>query len=753
MYKMKRRERSSREKYYNIRRTIIVFGVLMIVLLVSALVLGIVSAKRMKEIVRDDFNNQQLILSRYAANQIEDNLNFIKTELSLLSLSPSIQYMEVSWSNRMNTTLTRVKDEGVLEVRFLDIKGETAYIVDNLGVSRSIKSHFQDTKYFKWALQESNRNRIYVGEATNESEQYPEKIVMTLVTPTYQESIDEAHPVPTGNMAGVLLFTVDVSSLVGNVIEKIKSGKTGYAWGIDNKGMFLYHPEDEFIGKDAFKARASRKPKVSFDQINLIQKEKMLEGEEGAGWYTSGWHGDIEEETDKLIAYAPVYLTSGQDRNWSIAVVAPISEIEGKVHSVYLRQFYIQGVIVLVIVFGSIYVIGFERRWARVLEEEVTKKTEYLTKTLDKLEKSEEKYRTLVESAEDLIFATDEEGKYLSMNRCASRFFRGEPEDFIGKNMSDLFSKDSAELQMGFVRQVFNTGKNVNVKHPVQVGEREYWFTSNFVGIKNENGKVFNVLGISRDITERKKMEDEQMYNTEKLASLGKLSAGVAHELNNPMAIILGFTDLLLENAEPGSKNNEMLETVEKQALNSKRILESLLGFARYREKTEYATDANGDIEKVLAVVEHMMATKNITVERNLAKDLPKVRGDSGHLQQVFMNLITNAVAVMEGGGVLTIVTRLNEPGNKVEIRFKDTGHGIKKEYRDKIFEAFFTTKRVGEGTGLGLSVCHGIVTKYGGEMTFETVSEEEDRERKGTTFIVYLPIVPSGSEQIPAQT
>jgi PAS domain S-box-containing protein len=750
---MKNRETSSRERYYNIRKTIIVFGIIMIVLLISALVLGMVSAKRMKEIVRDDFNKQQLILSRYAANQIEDNLNFIKTELSLLSLSPAIQYMEVSWPNRMNTALTRVKEEGVIEIKFLDIKGETAYIVDNLGVSRIMKGHFQDTEYFKWALLNSNRNRIYVGEATSESEQYPEKIVMILVTPTYQESIDDAHPVPTGHMTGVLIFTVDVYYLVGKVIKDIKSGKTGYAWGIDNKGIFLYHPEDEFIGKDAFKARASRKPKVSFDQINLIQQEKMLEGKEGTGWYTSGWHGDIKEEIKKLIAYAPVYLASGEDRNWSIAVVAPISEVEGKVHSVYLRQFYIQGVIVLVIVFGSIYVISFERRWARVLEEEVTKKTEYLTKTLDKLEKSEEKYRTLVESAEDLIFAIDEQGKYLSMNKCASRFFRGDPEDLLGKNMSDLFSKDSAELQMGFVRQVFNTGKNVNVKHPVQVGKREYWFTSNFVGIKNENGKVFNVLGISRDITERKKMEDEQMYNTEKLASLGKLSAGVAHELNNPMAIILGFTDLLLEKAEPGSKNQEMLETVEKQAFNCKKILESLLGFARYREKTEYSTDANEDIEKVLAVVEHMMATKNITVERNLAKDLPKVRGDSGHLQQVFMNLVTNGVAVMEGGGVLTIVTRLNEPGNKVEIRFKDTGHGIKREYRDKIFDAFFTTKRVGEGTGLGLSVCHGIVTKYGGEMTFETVSEEEDRERKGTTFIVYLPVVHSGSEHIPAET
>lgn len=753
IYKMRKKETSSRERYYNIRKTIIIFGILIIVLLISALVLGMVSAKRMKEIVRDDFNKQQLILARYAAHQIEDNLDNIKKELSLLSLSPTIQYMEVSWPDKMKATLSRVKNDGVIEIRLLDIKGETAYIVNSMGSSRIIKGNFQNTEHFKWAILKSSKNRIYVSDVTRKSEQYPEKIVMIFAIPTYQESIDDAHPVPTGEISGVLLFTVDVSYLVSNVIKDIKSGKTGYAWAIDTKGIFLYHPKDEFIGRDAFKARASKKPMVSFERINMIQKEKMLEGKEGTSWYTSGWHGDVETETKKLIAYSPVYLTSDHVRKWSLAVVAPMSEVEGTIHSLYLRQLYIQGVIVLVIVFGSIYVISFERRWARVLEEEVTKKTEYLTRTLDKLEKSEEKYRTLVESAEDLIFTIDEEGRYLSMNRYATRFFQGEPEELIGKNMYDLFSKESADLQMGFVRQVFNTGKNVNVKHQVQVGKNDYWFTSNFVGIKNENGKVFHVLGISRDITERKKMEDEQMYNTEKLASLGKLSAGVAHELNNPMAIILGFTDLLLEKAEPKSKNREMLETIEKQALNCKKILESLLGFARYREKTEYATDVNEDIEKVLSVVENMIVTKKIKLVRNLAKDLPKVRGDSGHLQQVFMNLITNAVATMEGGGVLTIVTRLNEPGNKVEMLFKDTGHGIKKEYRDKIFDAFFTTKRVGEGTGLGLSVCHGIVTKYGGEITFETISEEEDKEMKGTTFTVSLPVVPSGSEQIPVQT
>src|SRR4030065_265322 len=120
-----------------------------------------------------------------------------------------------------------------------------------------------------------------------------------------------------------------------------------------------------------------------------------------------------------------------------------------------------------------------------------------------------------------------------------------------------------------------------------------------------------------------------------------------------------------------------------------KRIVENLLGFARYPETIEYSTDVNVNVERVLSVVENILVIKKITLEKNLAGDLPKARGDSGHLQQVFMNLITNAVAAMEGGGVLTISTRLNEPGNRVEILFKDTGHGIKREYRDKIFALF----------------------------------------------------------------
>src|SRR4030042_5551927 len=230
MNKVNKKESYHRDKYYNVRKAILFFGILMLVLLLSALYLGLLSAKNMKEIIRDDFNKQQLILARYATHRIEDSMELIKRELSLLSLSPSIQYLEVSWASRMNTSLSSVKEQGVIQIRLIDKNGETAYVLDNRGVPHIIKDNFRDTEFFKWALLKENKKRIYMGKVTKESEQYPEKLVMILAAPTYEESIDEAYPKPSGRLSGVILFTVDVTHLVRKAVGDIRSGKTGYAW-------------------------------------------------------------------------------------------------------------------------------------------------------------------------------------------------------------------------------------------------------------------------------------------------------------------------------------------------------------------------------------------------------------------------------------------------------------------------------------------------------------------------------------------
>lgn len=261
-------------------------------------------------------------------------------------------------------------------------------------------------------------------------------------------------------------------------------------------------------------------------------------------------------------------------------------------------------------------------------------------------------------------------------------------------------------------------------------------------------GVVTQLVVMEGDIAKSKKNSGE-LFDTQILTPQGKLAAAVAHELNNPLAVILGFTDLLMDKMDSDSQSHEILKAIERQAHNCKRIVECLSIFTRYPDTAEYSTDVNVNLEKMISVIENILDAKKITLDKNLAKDLPKAKGNMGDLRQVFMNLTTNAIAAMNRGGHLTVSTRLNTPGNRLEILFKDTGHGIKREYRNRIFDPFFTTRKAREGAGMGLSVSYDLVSKYGGDITFETVDEEEDRERKGTTFTVSLPVASLESKQI----
>jgi signal transduction histidine kinase len=201
----------------------------------------------------------------------------------------------------------------------------------------------------------------------------------------------------------------------------------------------------------------------------------------------------------------------------------------------------------------------------------------------------------------------------------------------------------------------------------------------------------------------------------------------------------MGFTEILLDRIPPDSKEHEILKTVERQGLNAKRIVEKLMTYARQPSKQEEFTDLNKDVEMVLSLLQNSLLTNKIELDMRLARELPRVHGDSGELQQVFINLVNNAVAAMPHGGKLTVMTKVNPYSHMVEAIFADNGTGIPKEIADRIFDPFFTTKKVGEGTGLGLSVSYAIANKYGGNIRFETRLPEADGGNQGTTFFVTL--------------
>jgi two-component system NtrC family sensor kinase len=228
-----------------------------------------------------------------------------------------------------------------------------------------------------------------------------------------------------------------------------------------------------------------------------------------------------------------------------------------------------------------------------------------------------------------------------------------------------------------------------------------------------------------------------QLIHSEKLASLGRMAAGVAHEINSPLTGIVTFGHLLQKKFSPGTQEREDIEVIIDQANRCSNIIKGLLGFARASAAEKASSNINDVLNSSLNIVRNKADFFNIKLITDFDESLYRVKADPSQLQQVFLNMIVNAADAIEGKGTITIVTRnVKEDDGRdfIEIEFRDTGPGISDETLAKIFEPFFTTKPVGKGTGLGLAVSHGIVQEHGGTVTVKSIVGE------GTSFFIRLP-------------
>jgi two-component system NtrC family sensor kinase len=234
----------------------------------------------------------------------------------------------------------------------------------------------------------------------------------------------------------------------------------------------------------------------------------------------------------------------------------------------------------------------------------------------------------------------------------------------------------------------------------------------------------------------------EELINAEKLASLGRMAAGVAHELNSPLTGIVTFAHLLKDRLPPQDKEaQEDLQVIIEQAERCSKIIKGLLGFSRKAAYEKVELSLNDLLEATLGMVRNQARFHNIQFRIEMAPDLRPVVADPNQLQQVFLNMLINAADAMEERGQITMCTRNIKVDERdfVEVEFTDTGPGIPPEHLGKIFEPFFTTKPVGKGTGLGLSVSYGIVKRHGGDILVRS------SPGKGASFFIRLPASPQG--------
>ncbi len=363
----------------------------------------------------------------------------------------------------------------------------------------------------------------------------------------------------------------------------------------------------------------------------------------------------------------------------------------------------------------------------------------------DELREANEFFRNLIESSVDGIIAADMTGNIMIFNKGAEVLTGFTAEEVIGKiHITQIYPPGVAKEVMKRLRSPDYGG--VGKLLPTQFNVVNKWGEEIPIQLSasliyDQKGQEMATVGIFTDLRPRVAMEKKlqethlQLVNSEKMASLGKLAAGIAHEINNPLGGILIYASLMMEDLPEDDPKRADLARIVQEAGRCKEIVKSLLEFARQTEPKKEPTDINRAIQDGLFFLVNQALFHNIRIVKELDPSLPLVHGNASQLKQVFMNIIVNAAEAMHGNGTLTIKTSFSSDENKVTIEFTDTGEGIPEENLSRIFDPFFTTKDVGKGTGLGLATSFGIIEEHGGRINVKSKVGE------GATFSIELPV------------
>ena len=359
------------------------------------------------------------------------------------------------------------------------------------------------------------------------------------------------------------------------------------------------------------------------------------------------------------------------------------------------------------------------------------------------LVKEKSRLEAMIEGMNEAVILSDRDDTVTAINKYALDLFKVKKEDIVGKSLY-LCHKKETYSKVNHILDTFKTDKSKNnIEMDSPVGDR--WFNLRFSAIRNESGSyqgtIFNLI----DITERKLFQ-MQLAKTEKLASIGGLTAGITHEILNPLNIISGNVQMKLLEKDISEDDRKIYENIQRQVERIVNIVDGLLRFSKQREPKMEEVDVHALIEKTLSLLDYQLKLQNIIIEKELDKSIPLIIADSDQLEQVLMIILINARDALnkrelkgESDGrwikKILITTRGNMPAY-VQISIADTGIGIPQDIISKIFDPFFTTKPEREGTGLGLSIAHGIIEGHGGKI--DVRSEVE----KGTKFTILLPCV-----------
>ncbi len=374
-------------------------------------------------------------------------------------------------------------------------------------------------------------------------------------------------------------------------------------------------------------------------------------------------------------------------------------------------------------------------------------------RTLAELRASEERFGSLVQNAQDVIYSHDFEGNYTSMNEIGCRLSGYSLEEVLSMNIADSLTPESLETARKMI-EIHLSGQEAPYHRAEIVRKDGSHFPAEIKSwLTYRDGVPYGVEGIARDITERIELEDK-LRQSQKLEAVGLLAGGIAHDFNNLLTVITGYSDLSLKRMPTEDPSRKNIEQIKEAGVRAAELTGQLLAFSRKQVLKPTVHNLNSVITNIERMLKRIIR-ESIELETDLAPDLSNIKADPGQIEQVIMNLVVNARDAMPNGGVLTISTcnvhlepdelyiqDTCKPGKYVKMTVADTGEGMNEETKRRMFEPFFTTKKLGKGTGLGLATVHGIVKQSGGEIRVSSVVGE------GTTFDIFFPCVDDEQEK-----
>lgn len=717
---------------------------LFILLLVLSLiiVLGQFFHQSLQEEMAGQFNKQQLLLSREVALNIEGFVDRIHKNLRVISQLPNIDHVQTNKICRsaVESISLSLQNEALVTIRILDQNGIIRY--DSAYPGREM-ANLSDTDYFKKARLLPKNERLVTDllEIHDPGQNTKEFIV--------------AVPIYTPNFSGVVLAVLSMDGITQRFLAPIKSGSSGYAWMIDSDGTLLYHPtQPQMVGKNLYQA-----DKSCFSCHKTFDMEKkMIEGrEEKSGNY------EAPGGENKLAAYYKLPLSR---KTWIVVVTAPYSEVIGLMRK--SRLFYsllIVSIFITTLAASGTTIVSYKKK---IAAEEKARHLEDHRRLEREIEIQKDYLESIVEQTKTNLIVLDKNLIIQTVNTAQAATMGLPKHEVIGKPFFSLFPAKLAAYDGIQIESIFLNALN---GHSFElrdycikcISDSPLYLTMNISPLLI-NGRDPGVLITSSDVTKRVQLEEalkrytveledkvdrgtatakkleQQILHSEKLAALGRLAAGVAHEIGNPLTSISTFAQLLREMATDEFTQSS-LDVINNHIQRIADIVRRMATFARADSlniKKVRINDALNATLDLMRLDKRMKSSVEITV--SLHPDLPVISIDEGQISQVFINIIINALDAMPDKGTLSVATRLekdDQDKNVIVIAITDTGSGIAPEDLEKIFDPFYTTKEVGKGTGLGLSLSYDIVKRFNGDIKVESSLG------KGTTFSIILPVDP----------